>query len=125
RPPHGHQSPPRSLRERRRFPRRAGGQRKQRTAKRRPQHSRAWRRQHHIKSVRYLRVDSDHYTSIGGHRTDDVQGNHATSVAGTSQLTAPKIVFESSETTSCKSTGLLLRSSTWIVQLRGMPILQN
>jgi type VI secretion system VgrG family protein len=69
---------------------------------------------HHVLETRYTKVDKEQYTSVGEDIVEDYQRRHMVFVRELSQLSAPRIVVESSEYISHKSAEIELAGSSTI-----------
>jgi type VI secretion system VgrG family protein len=69
---------------------------------------------HHVLETRYTKVDKEQYTSIGEDVVEDYQARHMVFAGELSQLSAPQVVFEASDSISHKSDQIALAGSTTI-----------
>jgi type VI secretion system secreted protein VgrG len=69
---------------------------------------------HHVLETRYTKIDKEQYMSVGEDVVEDYQTRHMVFVGELSQLSAPRIVVESSEYISHKSDELELAGSSKI-----------
>jgi type VI secretion system VgrG family protein len=69
---------------------------------------------HHVKEIRYTKIDKQEYATVGADLIEDYQARHVVLVGELSQLSAPKIVVEASELISNKADEIKLSGSTTV-----------
>jgi hypothetical protein len=69
---------------------------------------------HHVKEIRYTKIDQQEFASVGADVIEDFQARHVVLVGELSQLSAPKIVVEASELISNKADEIKLSGSTTV-----------
>jgi len=67
---------------------------------------------HHIKGTRYLRVGEEQHATVVGNCIEDYGADRIITVGGTSQLSAPTVVVESSDSINLKATDMLLGATS-------------
>lgn len=69
---------------------------------------------HHVKEIRYTKVDKEQYQTVTDNHIEDFQADHTIVVAGTSQLSAPRAIVEASEIISHKAGEIRVAGSSTV-----------